>query len=209
MIVEDHVMFRDLVGRICEQELGYEVVAATGSGREAVGFSLAHEPDLILLDLVLPDIDGFAVAREILAVRPATRIVAVSAHVDDYTMYRAEKSGIAGFVDKTGSIIATLRTALEVVTQGKTYFTAAYHNAKKRRDADPQFFTKILSERECTFVTLAGQGLSDEEIAPRLNISVRTAETHRSHILHKLNLRGTPKLIAFAVEHGLVIKSSL
>ncbi|MDB6095003.1 MAG: two component transcriptional regulator, LuxR family [Verrucomicrobia bacterium] len=206
-IVEDHVMFREVVTRICERELGYEVVGATGLGQEAVSQILAHEPDVVLLDLNLPDMDGFAVAKAILESRPATRIVAFSAYVDDYTMYRMEKSGMAGFVDKTTSIVATLRTALETVSQGKAYFTAAYYAAKKRRDADTQFFTKILSERECTFVMLASRGLSDVEIAPILGISVRTAETHRSHILHKLKLSGTPKLIAFAVERGLVLSS--
>jgi DNA-binding NarL/FixJ family response regulator len=202
VIVEDHLMFRDVIRKICTTQFGHSVVGETDSGVKAVELILAVEPDVVILDLSLPDMDGFNVVDRVLKVLPSLRILVVSSHCDDYTLFRVEKSGVHGFIDKNSNTVDTLQEALTAVAAGRVYFSAAFQAAKLARRNDPRSFTKVLSEWERAILSLIGQGLSDDEIGERLNLSPRTVQTHRSHLLRKLDLKGTPKLIAFAIEHG-------
>lgn len=195
-------MFRDVIRKVCNSQFGHEVVGETASGREAVTMILALKPDAVILDLSLPDMDGFNVADRVLAELPELRILVLSSHCDDYTLFRVEKAGVHGFLDKNSNTVETLRDALVAVGSGRAYYSTAYQQAKIARRNDPQAFTKLLTEWERAILSLIGQGLHDEEIAERLNLSPRTVQTHRSNIMAALGIRGTPKLIAFAVEHG-------
>jgi len=109
---------------------------------------------------------------------------------------------VHGFLDKNSNTVETLRDALIAIGAGRAYYSAAYQQAKIARRNDPRSFTKMLTEWERAILSLIGQGLSDAEIAERLNLSPRTVQTHRSNIMNALDIKGTPKLIAFAVEHG-------
>lgn len=202
VIVEDHLMFRDVVRKVCVQQFGHAVVAETESGQAAVELILQHKPDVVILDLSLPDMDGFNVVDRVFATAPSVRFLVLSAHCDDYTLFRVEKSGVQGFIDKNSNTVDALQEALAAIEAGRVYFSTAFQQAKLARRMDPRSFTKVLSEWERAILSLIGQGLSDEEIAVRLTISPRTVQTHRSKILRKLNIKGTPKLIAFAIEHG-------
>ena len=122
--------------------------------------------------------------------------------LDDYTLFRVEKSGVHGFIDKNSNTLETMREALMAIEAGHVYFSAAYLEAKDARRNDPRSFIKVLSEWERAILSLIGQGLTDDELGERLKISPRTVQTHRSHIMRKLDIKGTPKLIAFAIEHG-------
>lgn len=202
VVVEDHLMFRDVIRKACEVRFGHEVIGETGSGVKAVEMILELKPDAVILDLSLPDMDGFNVVDRVSKSLPGLRILVVSSHCDDYTLFRVEKSGVHGFVDKNSNTVETLHEALVAVEAGRIYYSSAFQSAKKARRADPASFTKILSDRERAVLSLIGQGLSDSEIGHRLEVSHRTAQTHRSRILRKLDIKGTPKLIAFAIEHG-------
>jgi DNA-binding NarL/FixJ family response regulator len=202
IIVEDHLMIRDVVKKVCSSEFGYTVVGETDSGVQAVEMILKKRPDAVILDLSLPDMDGFNVADRVLKVIPSLRILMLSSHCDDYTLFRVEKSGVHGFIDKNSNTIEILRDALKAIAAGRIYFSQAFQNARMTRRSDPRSFIKVLSDWERAILSLIGQGMSDEEIGERLNLSPRTVQTHRSNILRKLDLKGTPKLIAFAVEHG-------
>jgi two-component system response regulator NreC len=202
VIVEDHLMIRDVIRKVCSSEFGYTVVGETDSGVEAVDLILKRKPDVVVLDLSLPDMDGFNVAERVLKVMPSLRILMLSSHCDDYTLFRVEKSGVHGFIDKNSNTIEILRDALKSISEGRIYFSQAFQNARMARRTDPRSFIKILSDWERAILSLIGQGLSDDEIGERLNLSPRTVQTHRSNILRKLNLKGTPKLIAFAIENG-------
>jgi DNA-binding NarL/FixJ family response regulator len=195
-------MFRDVIRKICTTQFGHSVVGETDSGVTAVELILSVQPDVVILDLSLPDMDGFNVVDRVLKVLPSLRILVVSSHCDDYTLFRVEKSGVHGFIDKNSNTVDTLQEALTAVAAGRVYFSAAFQAAKLARRNDPRSFTKVLSEWERAILSLIGQGLSDDEIGERLNLSPRTVQTHRSHLLRKLDLKGTPKLIAFAIEHG-------
>lgn len=203
VIVEDHLIFLEVLRGVCVRDFGYEVAGATTSGREGVELILRTAPDVVLLDLSLPDIDGFNVAEQVFARHPTTRILVLSSHCDDYTLYRVEKSGVSGFVDKNAGTVKTLREALRAIADGRAYFSKTFMEAKAARLADATSFMKVLTERERAILALIGRGFTDEEIAVRLAISPRTASTHRSHIMHKLGIPSTPKLIAFALEHGV------
>lgn len=195
-------MFRDVLRKACTTQFGHNVIGETDSGRKAVEMILELGPDMVILDLSLPDMDGFNVVDRVLTLKPATRILVVSSHCDDYTLFRVEKSGVHGFLDKNSNTLETLREAMEAIDAGRIYFSAAFQAAKLARRNDPRSFTKVLSEWERAILSLIGQGLSDEELGQRLKLSPRTVQTHRSNILRKLDIKGTPKLIAFAIEHG-------
>lgn len=202
VIVEDHLMFRDVIRKICTTQFGHTVVGETESGVRAVELILELKPDVVILDLSLPDMDGFNVVDRVFAAMPALRILVLSSHCDDYTLFRVEKSGVHGFIDKNSNTVETLQEALSAIAEGRIYFSAAFQAAKLARRTDPRSFTKVLSEWERAILSLIGQGLNDDEIGRRLDLSPRTVQTHRSNILRKLDIKGTPKLIAFAIEHG-------
>jgi DNA-binding NarL/FixJ family response regulator len=178
------------------------VVGESDSGVKAVEMILRLKPDAVILDLSLPDMDGFNVVDRVRKQLPMLRVLVVSSHCDDYTLFRVEKSGVQGFVDKNSNTVETLREALLAIETGRIYFSSAFQAAKNARRADPASFSKVLSDRELAVLSLIGQGLSDSEIGERLGVSYRTAQTHRSWILRKLEIKGTPKLIAFAIENG-------
>jgi DNA-binding NarL/FixJ family response regulator len=202
VVVEDHLMFRDVIRKACTGRFGHQVVGETDSGVKAVEMILQLRPDTVILDLSLPDMDGFNVVDQVRKKLPELRVLVVSSHCDDYTLFRVERSGVQGFVDKNSNTVETLREALLAIEAGRIYFSSAFQSAKMARRSNPTSFTKVLSDRERAVLSLIGQGLSDSEIGERLCLSHRTAQTHRSRILRKLDVKGTPKLIAFAIENG-------
>ena len=208
VVIEDHLMFRDVIWKACTSRFGHEVVGQTESGAAGVEMVGRLRPDAVILDLTLPDMDGFEVVRSIFENMPSTRILVVSSYCDDYTLFRVEKSGVHGFVDKNSNTVETLREALMALQMGKIFFSAAFQDAKRARRFDPKSFTKILSNRERDVLSVVGKGLNDKEIGALLDLSFRTVQTHRSRMLRKLGIKGTPKLIAFAIEHGFTRVSS-
>lgn len=204
-IVEDHQMFREAIRRACTRDFGHTVVGETDSGLNAVEKVKELRPDLVLLDLALPDIDGFNVADRLMREDPTCRILILSSHCDDYSLFRIERSGVHGFIDKNGNSLETLGEALKSIEKGNAYYSAAFQNARLARRNDPNNFSKVLSEWERAILCLIGKGLNDDEIGEKLEISGRTVATHRSNIMRKLGVPNTPKLIAFAHEHGFTL----
>jgi len=202
VIAEDQEIVREAIRLVCARDLGHEVLGDTGSGTMAVDLVVRLRPDVIVLDLGLPGMDGFAVATLVRHALPDVRVLVLSGLVDDCAVYRIEKIGVHGFVDKNASTLVDLKDALIALAEGRTWFSATYQAARLARQKNPRAVEKILSETELHILSLAGQGLTDEEIGQRLNISPTTAQTHRSNILRKLDISGTPKLVAFAIRHG-------
>ena len=198
-------MFREVLRKICEDELHHKVVGESGDGRKAVAIIEQLKPDMVLLDLHLPNLDGFGVIEEIKKIVPDVLILVLSSHCDDYTVYRAEKAGIQGFVDKNTNSITALKEAIGNVTRGKASFSEAFNRIKALRRADPQSFDKVLGNRERTVLSLVGQSLRDNEIAEKLNISEQTVATHRLNIIRKLGLSNTAELVRYARDHGFTL----
>lgn len=202
VIVEDQLMFREVVRKACERDLGHTVVGECGTGAEAPELVKSLRPDVLLLDLSLPDVDGFEVAEKVLSQTPDMKILVLSSLCDDFTMFRIEQSGVHGFVDKNSNTTLVLGDALKAVEGGRSYYSAIFQKMKQARISNPVAFTKTLTEWERRILALIGLGLSDEEIGEKLGISHHTVQTHRSNILRKLKLPGTPKLIRFAIDNG-------
>lgn len=202
VIVEDHLMFREVLRKVCTEELRHAVVGEADDGRRAVELVARTKPDLVLLDLHLPNLDGFGVVEEIRKSEPETRILVLSSHCDEYTVYRAERARVQGFVDKNTNTVATLKRAIKAVSQGRVSFSDAFLRVKAARLRDPHAFDKLLTDRERTMLSMIGEPLSDDEIAAKLHLSRETVEKHRFNLLRKLSLRTTPELVRYARDHG-------
>ena len=161
-----------------------------------------HKPDLVLLDLNLPDRDGLSITDELLTMDPELRILALSSECDDYTLYRVLNSGVHGYVDKNGQCMEILEQAINEVAKGRVFFTEVVQRVRQKLRVQPKSFPKLLTEREQTLLALLGGGLTNEEVALELRLSRHTVQLHRRNIMRKLNLHRTPDLIRYAVNLG-------
>lgn len=205
VIAEDHLMFREILRTMCTRDLRHEVVGEAADGRTAVELVTKLAPDLILLDLHLPNLDGFGVMEALQTVSPEVRILVLSSHCDEYTVFRVEKSRVQGFVDKNTNTVLVLKTAITAVGSGKVYFSETFQRIKAARHSNPHSFDKLLTDRERAILALVGEPLSDREIAARLGIATGTVEKHRFNLLTKLGLQTTTELARYAREHGFTL----
>jgi DNA-binding NarL/FixJ family response regulator len=205
VIVEDHEMFREVLRKVCARDLRHKVVGEAADGRTAVALVIETKPDLVLLDLHLPHLDGFGVVSALQQAVPGIRILVLSSHCDDYTVFRAEKAHLHGFVDKNTNTVAILKKAIAAVGDGRTYFSEQFLRLKEARHSDPHSFDKLLTDREKSVLVLIGEPLHDREIAVRLGLAEDTVEKHRFNILRKLSLQGSAELIRYAQDHGFTL----
>jgi DNA-binding NarL/FixJ family response regulator len=205
VIVEDHLMFREVLRKVCREELRLEVVGEADHGLRALELIERVSPDLVLLDLHLPGLDGFGVVQELRQRVPQMKILVLSSHCDEYTVFEAERLRVQGFVDKNTNSVETLKSAIAAVTEGRMWFSEAFQRSKAARRRDPLAFDKILTDRERSILVLLGVPLTDPEIAQRLGITTETVEKHRFNILRKLDLTTTTELVRYAREHGFTL----
>ncbi|MFF0576544.1 response regulator [Streptosporangium saharense] len=206
MVVDDHPMWRDGVARDLT-EAGYEVVATVGEGGQALRAAAAVRPELVVLDLRLPDLSGVEVARRLAAHDPQPRILVLSASGEQEDVLEAVKAGASGYLLKSASrqefLDAVSRTA-----QGDAVFTpglAGLVLGEYRRLAAQPVPTDgpRLTERETQVLRLVAKGLSYRQIAERLVLSHRTVQNHVQNTLNKLQLHNRAQLIRYAIEQGL------
>lgn len=209
VLAEAELMFRDALRRACTEGRRHEVVGEAGDGEEAVRIVTAVQPEVLLLELDLPRLDGFAVAEQVRQCSRATQIIAVTAARGSYTVFRIERHNFNGYIDKGSSPLGALHDALAAAENGRCYFTPAYTAIREERMRDPRAFDKVLSDRELEVLGYIGRALNDDEIGAQLGIASRTVETFRHRILQKLGVAGTPKLIRFAIEKGFTPLSAV
>jgi DNA-binding NarL/FixJ family response regulator len=202
-IVEDERLFRDILRKACTAELGHEVVGEAGTGKEALAVVPAVLPDLLILDIHLPDMDGLDVLRSIRRKRALLRTLVVSAYFDEYTIGRIERAGVQGFIDKSVNTVGELSNAIRTIEAGSTYFPDPFTEARRAHGRNPFAFDKVLTDREQTILSLVGEPLSDAEIATQLDLSPETVEKHRFNIMRKLGLRSRAESARFARRCGL------
>ncbi len=200
-------MFREVLRKICVDDLRHDVVGEADDGRRAVALVAETGPDLVLLDLHLPNLDGFGVVEAIRKTQPNVRVLVLSSHCDSYTVFRAERARVQGFVDKNTTTVAALKTAITAVAAGRVSFSEAFHRIKAERLNDPHSFDKLLTERERTLLSMIGQPLNDDEIAAQLAISQETVEKHRANLRRKLGMGSTAELVRYAHEHGFTLSA--
>lgn len=202
LIVEDALFMRDILRKVCTEECHCEVTDEADSVATALDCIHRRRPDVILLDLGLPDADGFLVAEAATRLALPPRVLVISAHINEYTLSRCEKLRVDGFIDKDTETVATVKSALAAVAQSRTYFSARFEVARRNLRADPRAIEKRLSGTQQQVLSLIARGFNDEEIATERGIAAKTAEHHRTNILRRLGIPGTPKLIVSAIAKG-------
>lgn len=203
VIVDDHELMRELLRKCCSTVAGLNVVGEAGSGQDAVRVVLQERPELLLLDLSLPDFSGFRVLRTLREADFLPRcVLLVSGHCNDLVVFLAEQANVQGFLCKTAATMDGVCQAIRDVAEGRLYWSPSFIEIRDERRGNPDAFDKVLSEREVLILTLCGSLLTDEEIGKRLGITTDTATKHRANIYRKLNITTRLDLIRFAHDPG-------
>jgi DNA-binding NarL/FixJ family response regulator len=207
LIADDHELIRRGLAAELGQTPGWLVVAEAANGNEAVRLAGELRPDLIVLDLSMPELNGLAAARRILAAEPAARILILTAHESEQLVREVLSAGAQGYVLKSdaGRVLAT---ALQSLLDGRPFFTSKVARTVVegylRNPASEPAGASMLSAREQEIVQLLAEGKSNKEVARALGISVKTAETHRSNIMRKTGFTSLADLVRFAVRNKIV-----
>lgn len=207
VLIEDDVLLADLLVLAFRTFIKPAEVRLFTTGIEGLAYCRERKPDLALVDLGLPDMDGRALIRELHNASPTTRVIVLTGEVHPTLPGQLLALGVSGYVDKASSF-EHAQAAVKRVLAGGIYFSAGIQPATPQRtnsqshngDTPPE----ALTEREREIVRLVASGLISKEIADRLKLSPRTVEKHRAQILEKLNVRDLPALIRWSVKHGLV-----
>jgi DNA-binding NarL/FixJ family response regulator len=208
LLADDHSILRDGLRLLLERQ-GLAVVAEAGDGREAIRLAQEHHPDVAVMDIAMPLLNGIDATSRIVASCAATKVIILSMHHDESYIVRALNAGARGYLLKD-SLKADLIAAVNAVSQGHSYFSPKvslllqedyFREMADRQKTDTY---ELLTAREREILQLAAEGNSNKEIAGMLNLSFYTVETHRSHILQKLNLHTVPELILYAVRKGII-----
>ncbi len=194
---------------LLERQPNLAVVAEAADGRQAVELAEAHDPDVVVMDIAMPNLNGIEAARQIVARNPRTAIVILSMHSDESYVIRALKAGARAYLLKD-SAETDLITAVRALSEGKSFFSPAisrilvedYMRQLERHGVEDSY--ELLTNREREILQLLAEGKSNKEVAAMLNLSLYTVETHRTHILQKLNLHTVPELILYAVRKGII-----
>jgi DNA-binding NarL/FixJ family response regulator len=209
LVADDHTVVRKGLCLLLESHPGFKVVAEASNGREAVTLAEAHQPDVAVLDVAMPQLNGIEAARQISEKLPQTAIVFLSMHADEGYVLKALKSGAKAYLLKD-SAEYDLINAIHAVSEGKAFFSPAisrmlvedYMRQMHEREVEDSY--ELLTTREREVLQLFAEGKAAKEVATLLELSVYTVETHRSNIFQKLNLHSVAELILYAVRKGVI-----
>ncbi len=209
LLADDHTVMRKGLRLLLEGQPGFKVVAEAADGRQTVELAEEHRPNVIVMDVAMPNLNGIEAARQISSRLPQTAIVFLSMHSDESYVLRALKAGARGYLLKD-SAEYDLINAIKAVGEGKAFFSPAiskmlvedYMRQMQEREVEDSY--ELLTTREREILQLLAEGKSNKEVATILNLSLYTVETHRSNMLQKLNLHSVPELILYAVRKGVI-----
>ena len=207
VIADDHTLFREGLRRLLSEKDDIEIVGEVGGGREALEMCKQLNPDILLLDLEMPGMDGFEVSRQLIASKSRVKIIMLTMHASEEYAFRLIKSGVSGFLAK--DITAKeLPEAIRKVAAGKVYVTPTVMENLAARLQHPGDENPLscLSEREISVLARLAKGMSVLEIAEELCLSPRTVETYKNRAMTKLNLRNISDVTRFAMNHDLINK---
>ncbi len=208
LLADDHLVIRGGLRLVLEREPGLTVVGEAADGREAIRLAQELSPDVAVLDVAMPNLNGIEAARQITA-GSSCAVVMLSMHSDESYVLRALNAGARGYLLKD-SPEQDLLAAVKAVNEGKAFFSPAisrvlvddYVRQMRKRGLEDSY--ELLTAREREVLQLLAEGKSNKDIAGRLNLSVYTVETHRSNLMEKLNLHNMPELILYAVRKGMI-----
>jgi len=209
LLADDHQLMRSGLRLVIEQQPDLTIVGEAADGREAVALAKSVRPDVAVMDISMPNLNGIEAAHQIIQSQPDIAVIVLSMHTDESYVLRALKAGAKGYLLKD-SAEADLIAAVRAVAHGKSFFSPAvskvllddYMRKLKRSGADDAY--DLLTPREREILQLVAEGKSNKEVANLLNLSVYTVETHRSNVMQKLNLKGIPELTLYAVRKGII-----
>jgi len=209
VLADDHAVIRSGLRSLLQQQEGFQVVGEAGDGRVAVEVVEKTRPNVIVMDLTMPGLNGIEAARQITSRNLGAAIVVLTMHSDEGYVLRALKAGVRGYLLKE-SLDSDLMQAIHSVHQGKAFFSPAvsrvlvedYMRQLQDREIEDSF--DLLTPREKEILQMVAEGRSNKEVANVLNLSVYTVETHRSNVMEKLNLHSVPELILYAVRKGVI-----
>jgi len=209
LIADDHKLMRSGLRLLIEQQSDLSVVGEASDGREAVSLAKSLRPDVAVVDISMPNLNGIEAAHQITQDQPETGVIILSMHPDESYVLRALKAGAKGYLLKD-SAESDLILAVRAVGGGKSFFSPAvskvllddYVRKLKRSGVEDAY--DLLTSREREILQLVAEGKSNKEVANLLNLSVYTVETHRSNVMQKLHLKGVPELTLYAVRKGLI-----
>jgi len=208
LLVDDHQIMRDGLRSLIEKRPGMEVVGEAENGRIAVKLTRQLKPDVIVMDINMPDLNGIDATRQIVAEFPGTKIIAFSMHIDHQFVAGALKAGVSGYLQKD-SAFEELDRAIRTVIANQTYLSSKIVGdvvkgyVEKLVTGESAAPSTFLTAREREVVQLYAEGQTTKQIADHLNLSVKTVETHRLHIMEKLDITGIAELTKFAIREGL------
>lgn len=207
LIAEDHALVRAGMRALLQKIEGIEVVADVGDGWEAVKSVQTDPPDLVLMDIAMPGLNGLDATSRIVRESPTTRVILLSMHANEEYFQQALEVGASGYLLK-GAELAELELALKTVARGETYLAPAVAKyaikAYREKSDGPSGPLMKLSMRQREILQLIAEGQTTKDIAQRLNLSVKTVETHRSQLMERLDIHDVPGLVRFAMRVGLI-----
>ncbi len=211
LLAEDHQLVRAGIHALLDKMEGVAVVAEVSDGQAAVKAVDAHQPDLVLMDIAMPGLNGLEATSRITKAWPAVKVVILSMHANEEYLRQALKAGVKGYLLK-GADLPELELAIRTVSRGEPYLTPSVARyaieAYQHEGARPVNPLDRLSPRQREILQLIAEGHSTKEIAFRLSLSAKTVETHRSQLMERLDIHDVAGLVRFAIQVGLVHPSA-
>jgi two-component system response regulator NreC len=209
LLADDHNIIRDGMRLLLERQAGFAVVGEAADGREVVQLAQEQAPDVVVMDIAMPNMNGIEATRRIIERRPDIGVVILSMHDDESYVIRSLKAGARAYLLKD-AVKTDLIAAIQAVATGRSFFSPKISRILQedfvqllgRRGSDDSY--DLLTEREREVLQLVAEGKTNKEIASHLSLSLYTVDTHRTHILQKLNLHSVPELILYAVRKGII-----
>jgi two-component system, NarL family, response regulator NreC len=209
LLSDDHNILRDGMRLLLERQPGFVVVGEASDGRETLDLVQNHLPDVVVMDIAMPNMNGIEATRRITEKHPSMGVVILSMHYDESYVIRSLKAGARAYLLKD-AMKSELIAAIHAVAEGRSFFSPKisrilqedYVQALGRKGADDSY--ELLTDREREILQLVAEGKTNKEIANTLGLSLYTVDTHRTHILQKLNLHSVPEVILYAVRKGII-----
>jgi two-component system, NarL family, response regulator NreC len=209
ILADDHTVMRAGLRALLERQPNLEVVGEAEDGRQTVELASSHVPDVVVMDIAMPILNGVEATRRLIRQQPTISVVILSMYSDESYVIRALEAGARAYLLKDSAVTDLIR-AIEAVSQGKSFFSPKisrilaeeYVHALRQRGVADSY--DLLTPREREILQLLAEGKTNKEVATSLNISVYTAETHRGNIFQKLNLHSSAELVLYAVRKGII-----
>ena len=213
LIAEDHMLVREGIRMMLDLEPDFEVLGEARDGRQAVSLSLEKRPDVVLMDIAMPGLNGLEATRQLIKALPETKVIILTAHNDDAYLNSAIASGAVGFLLKQDST-HDVCVAIRKVHEGGTFYSSAVSRRLGRiapnmrdRNGKVRKQSHLLTTREMEVLQLIAEGKANKQTAGELNISIKTVEKHRGSLMEKLDIHDTAGLTRYAIATGIIESS--